>query len=161
VTAIWDNAGIDTENLDEPTVRAFIERLRVIERSEDEPAHLRSIAAWGATTLTEMLEASLNGNAAKVRELWLGAPGDGGQRPRDGYAQVLPRWARGIAILDALIGKVVVDETTSPPRVTIHAEAVPRKLRPEAMSLAAELVDAYSPRPVGGRPRTRVTPETG
>jgi hypothetical protein len=66
---------------------------------------------------------------------------------------LLPKWARGTHILDALAGIVVPDATADPPTVTVHWERVPRHLRHEAASLARELVDVFQPRPKGGRGR--------
>jgi hypothetical protein len=109
-----------------------------------------------------MVAARRAGDTEAVEEIWHGTTLPGGRKANDGFMQVLPRWARGQEVLDALKGVVVVDESAQPPTVTVHWERVPRKLRPAAASLASELVDIYTERPKGGRPRTKERgPETG
>jgi hypothetical protein len=102
-----------------------------------------------------MLAALRSGNNEAVQEIWTGTLRPDGRKANDGLLQVLPRWARGQEVLDALVGIVVVDEAAQPPTVTVRWERVPRKLRPAAASLASELVDVYYGRPKGGRPRAK------
>jgi hypothetical protein len=112
----------------------------------------RRIARAAADRLDDAVAAALAGNTALVRELLAGVRPDG-TRSRDTLVALLPKWARGTDILDALADVVVPDDNAIPPTVTVHWERVPRHLRPEAASLASELVDGFYPRPKGGRGR--------
>lgn len=113
---------------------------------------MRRIARAAADRLNDATDAWVAGNDDLVQELIEGVRPDG-SRSRDTLLALLPKWARGPQILDALAGIVVPDEATKPPTVTVHWERVPRHLRSEAASLASELVDAFNPRPKGGRGR--------
>lgn len=95
-----------------------------------------------------------------VNELISGVRPDG-TRSRDTLLALLPKWARGTHILDALIEAVVPDADADPPTVTVHWERVPRHLREEAASLASEFVDGFYPRPKGGRGRRENRTDTG
>jgi len=138
-----------------PDDQALLSLIADLEREparENLPRSLRTRLAAGLERMKELLDAVRSGNAQLVDELIEGTTReDGTQRP-DGLAQILPHWARGTAILDALQGIVVADESQQPVTVTVHWERVPVKLRPAAASLASELVDAYRDRPKGGRP---------
>ena len=137
---------------DEAYFRSLIEDLRAIASNAAAPLNHRRIAGAAAERLDDALAAALTGNTALVLELIAGVRPDG-TRSRDTLVALLPRWARGTHILDALAGVVVPDESANPPTVTVHWEKVPRHLRPEAASLASELVDSFNPRPKGGRGR--------
>jgi hypothetical protein len=102
--------------------------------------------------LEDALGAAIAGDHAQVAELLAGVRPDG-TRSKATLKALLPTWARGAEILDALAGIVVPDAAADPPTVTVHWERVPRHLRAEAASLASELVDAFDPRPKGGRGR--------
>ena len=101
----------------------------------------------------------MTGNEKVVKELIQGLSPDG-SASRHSLKAILPKWARGTSILDALSGAVVADPNADPPSVTVHWERVPRDLREEAASLASEWVDVFYPRPKGGRGRreNRSTP---
>jgi hypothetical protein len=116
------------------------------------PRSLQTRSAAGLERMKDLLDAARAGNTQLVHELIEGTVREDGTKRPDGLAQILPRWARGTAILKALEGIVVVDESQQPVAVTVHWERVPTKLRPAAASLASELVDAYRDRPKGGRP---------
>jgi hypothetical protein len=111
---------------------------------------MRRITRASADRLEDALDAAVAGNTALARELIEGVRPDG-TTSRDTLNALLPKWARGTSVLDALAGIVVPDAASSPPTVTVHWERVPRHLRAEAASLASELVDAFYPRPKGGR----------
>lgn len=102
--------------------------------------------------MEDALEATLAGNHGLVKELIKGVRPDG-TLSRDSLVALLPKWARGTYILDALAGVVVPDADADPPTVTVHWEKVPRDLREEAASLAGEFVDGFYPPPKGGRGR--------
>lgn len=145
---------IDDQQIDEAHFRSFIDELRTIAADDAQVPNLRRIARASADRLEDALEAALDGNPELVRELIEGV-GPEGTQSRDTLNALLPRWARGTATLDALAGVVIPNPDAVPPTVTIHWEKVPRDLRPEAASLASELVDAFYPRPKGGRPRRK------
>ncbi len=146
----------DKEPVDDSVITAAVDLLGELQRAasqENLPRNLRKLARYGVEQVSAMLEAARAGNRIGIEEIVLGTLGEDGKRHPDGLRQVLPRWARGVAVLEALAGVVVVDETQNPVTVTVHWERVPRQLRPAAASLASELVDIYQPRPDGGRPR--------
>jgi hypothetical protein len=84
--------------------------------------------------------AAERGDYGLVREVIEGTLRPDGKRANDGLVALLPKWARGVEILEALNGIVVVDEGSEPPLVTVHWESLPRHLRAEAAFLASELV---------------------
>lgn len=136
--------------------RPLVELIANLERAAgrgDLPWPLRTLAAKGLDTTREMLEAVQKGDRQLLDDLVNGSIEENGRRRRDGLNQILPYWARGTAVLDALLEDVVVDESVRPASVTVHWERIPVKLRPAAASLASFLVDLYQDRPRGGRPR--------
>lgn len=146
----------EVDPLDDEAIAAAVDLLGDLQRQasrEDIPKNLRKLSRYGAEQVSSMLAAARAGNRIGVEEIILGTLCENGKRHPDGLRQVLPRWARGMAVLEALAGVVVVDETQNPVTVTVRWERVPRKLRPAAASLASELVDMYQPRPPGGRGR--------
>ena len=158
----------DVLSYDEAASAAVVEllgRLRYEASRDDLPNNLHKLARYGVEQVSSLLEAVRAGNRIGVEEIVLGTLREDRKRRPDGLRQVLPNWARGVAVLEALVDIVVVDETQSPVAVTVHWERLPRKLRPAAASLASELVDTYQPRPKGGRPRTspgtEIDAETG
>jgi hypothetical protein len=137
-------------------VRPLLALIADLERKasqEDLPWPLRMRVGAGLQRMRDLLEAVHKGNRQLADELINGTIRENGKRRPDGLRQILPHWARGTDILDALRGIVVVDENEHPVTVTVHWERVPAKLRPAAASLASELVDGYRDRPRGGRPR--------
>jgi len=138
--------------IDEPFFRSFIKDLRAIASNEADSLNSRRLARAAADRLQDALDAAVAGNHALARELIEGVRPDG-TVSRDTLKAILPKWARGTSILDALAGVVVPDADANPPSVTVHWEMVPRHLRSEAASLASELVDGFYPRPKGGRGR--------
>jgi len=136
---------------EKPTLDLIAALARDAER-EDLPPTLRKLAGVGLRDLRDLLEAVRAGNHQLADEIMNGTTREDGRRRSDGLTSKLPRWARSTDVLDALKGIVVVDESLTPPTVTVHWERVPTKLRPEAASLASELVDMYYGRPKGGRP---------
>jgi hypothetical protein len=120
---------------------------------EDLPHSLRTRVRIGLERMRDLLDAVHAGNTQLVHELIEGTVRENGTKRPDGLDQILPNWARGTTVLDALRGIVFVDESQVPVTVTVHWERVPAKLRPAAASLASEFVDAYRDRPKGGRPR--------
>jgi len=118
------------------------------------------MAQSGADMLEDALAARLDDKPELVSEILEGTLREDGRRSSDGLLSILPKWARGAAVLDALVGAVVLDDSVSPPTVSVHWERVPTEHRLAAASLASELVDAYYGRPKGGRPRKN-KPETG
>lgn len=138
------------------SVEALVDLLGDLQREaarDDVPNNLKTLARSGVEHVSALLEAVRAGNQVLIQEILLGTLRADGRRRPDGIRQVLPHWARGRAVLNDLAGIVIVDESQDPATVTVHWEQVPRKLRPAAASLASELVDAYQPRPKGGRPR--------
>ena len=149
---------------DETAVLALIAQLNIDANREDLPRILRIKAKSGAEWLQDLLEAGRAGDDLQIEELTQGTVRDDGRRRSDGLSAILPLWARGTAVLEALKGIVVVDVAADPITVTVHWERVPPKMRPTAASLASELVDMYYDRPKGGRPRKaakRTDRETG
>ena len=138
--------------LDEQPLLSLIEDLEREARREDLPWPLRTRVAVGLERMEDLLAAVRAGNQQLVNELINGTVRENGTKRPDGVTQILPRWARGTATLDALRGIVVVDVGQHPVAVTIHWERLPVSLRPAAASLASELVDNYRDRPRGGRP---------
>jgi hypothetical protein len=136
----------------QPLLSLIVDLKRELAR-EDLPRSLRTRVDAGLERMTDLLDAVRSGNAQLLHELIEGTQRADGTRRADGLAQILPRWARGIAVAKALETIVVVDESEAPVTVTVHWERVPRELRQAAASLASELVDAYHGRPKGGRPR--------
>ena len=153
--AVRQNAHIDADEFDEQYFRRAIDELREIAAREGEPANLRRFARSAADTLAEALDAAVAGTSLLTREIIAGTVRADGKKANDGLLAILPKWARGPEILDALVGVVAVDESVIPPTVTVHWERVPRHLRAEAASLASELVDIHYGRPKGGRGKTR------
>ena len=143
----------DLANGDVRPLVALIAELEHQASRKDLPRPMRTKVAAGLQRMNDVLEAVQKGNRQLVDELINGTVRENGRRRPDGLRQILPYWARGTAILDALQGVVVVDETVHQVTVTVHWERVPVKLRPAAASLASELVDSYRDRPRGGRPR--------
>jgi hypothetical protein len=146
----WDEA---LASGDVRPLLALIAELEREARRDDLSWPLRQRAAAGLQRMNDVLEAVRNGNRQLVDELINGTVRENGTKRPDGLRQILPYWARGTDILDALRGIVVVDESEHPVTVTVHWERVPAKLRPAAASLASELVDSYRDRPRGGRQR--------
>jgi hypothetical protein len=143
------------EHLTKADVQPLLSLIADLERDLDREglsSTLRTRVAAGLEPMKDLLDAVHAGNAQLVHELIEGTVREDGTKRPDGLAQILPLWARGTAVLDALRGLVVVDESQQPVTVTVHWERVPVKLRPAAASLASELVDAYRDRPKGGRP---------
>jgi hypothetical protein len=138
---------------DEEPLLHLIADLERVAQDADLPRTLRIKAAIGLERMADVLAAYRKGNDLLVEELVLGTRRSDGTRRADGINQILPYWARGTATLEALRGSVVVDESVQPVSVTVHWDRVPPKLRRAAASLASELVDAYSGRLRGGRPR--------
>lgn len=130
----------------------LIEELAAEAGREDLPPTLHKLVVHGLAAMEDLLEAVRAENFQLAHEIMEGTTRPDGRRRPDGIAQILPRWARGTEVLDALQGVVMVDEDVTPVSVTVHWELVPRKLRAQAASLASELVDAYNGRPKGGRP---------
>ena len=140
---------------DDADEAALVDLLRDLQRESartDLPRNLATLARNGEQQVSALLDAVLAGDRMGVEDILLGTLKEDGTRTRDGIRQILPNWARGRAVLEALNGIVVVDESQDPVTVTVHWERVPRKLRPAAASLASEMVDTYQPRPRGGRP---------
>ena len=134
----------------------LVDLIAALERElarEDLPNSLRTRLTSGLERMTDLRDAVQADNGQLIIELVDGTIRDDGTKRPDGLSQIVPRWARGTAVLQALRGIVVVDESRNPVTVTVHWEQVPPKLRREAASLASELVDAYRDRPKGGRPR--------
>ena len=143
------------EHLAAADVQPLLSLIADLERDlarDNLPRSLQTRSAAGLERMKDLLDAVRAGNTQLVHELIEGTVREDGTKRPDGLAQILPRWARGTAILEALEGIVVVDESQQPVAVTVHWERVPAKLRPAAASLASELVDAYRDRPKGGRP---------
>ena len=144
------------EDLTKADVQPLLSLIADLEREldrEDLPRSLQTRLAVGLERMKDLLDAVRAGNSQLVHELIEGTVREDGTKRPDGLEQILPRWARGTATLDALRGIVVVDESALPVTVTVHWERVPVKLRPAAASLASALVDAYRDRKKGGRPR--------
>lgn len=120
---------------------------------EDLPANLQRLASIGHEKMSELLEAVISGNYIAIEEIVEGTVEESGSRRKDGLNQVMPYWARGTALLDELGAFVEVNESQSPPTVTVHWERIPRHRRRAAASLASTLVDMHQPPPRGGRPR--------
>jgi len=120
---------------------------------ESLPRNLRVLARRGLEWSQDLLVLVRKGDQDLIDEHVLGELRDDGTRAPTGMTQLLPLWARGTAVLDALEGVVVVDEAADPVTVTVHWERVPVGLRDAAASLASMLVDAHRQRPRGGRPR--------
>ena len=137
---------------EEPLVELITELARYAS-GDDLPVTLRNRARIGLERMEDLLAAVRSGNKLLADEIVHGTFAKEGRRRSDGLPSILPSWARGHVVLDALVGVVVVDETLTPVTVTVHWERVPPGLRRAAASLASELVDAYRPRPKGGRPR--------
>lgn len=134
----------------------LVDLIAALERElarEDLPNSLRTRLASDLERMTDLRDAVQADNGQLIIELVDGTIRDDGTKRPDGLSQIVPRWARETAVLEALRGIVVVDESRDPVTVTVHWEQVPPKLRLEAASLASELVDAYRDRPKGGRPR--------
>jgi hypothetical protein len=104
---------------DEADETAAVDLLADLQREaarDDLPPNLQKLARRGVEYVSELLEAVRAGNTLAVEELVLGTLEEDGTRRLDGIRQELPLWARGKAVLDALIGVVVVDESKSPRR---------------------------------------------
>src|ERR1035437_1093808 len=148
-------AGARDEDLIRADGQPLLSLIADLERELDREglaSTLRTRVAVGLERMKDLLDAVHAGNVQLVHELIEGTVREDGTKRPDGLAQILPRWARGTATLEALQGIVVVDESQQPVAVTVHWERVPVKLRPAAPSLASEYVDAYRDRPKGGRP---------
>jgi hypothetical protein len=138
---------------DEQDLLALIAALEEETRRPGQPRNLLIKGKVGLDWLQDLLDAGRSGDELRIEELTRGTFRPDGTRRSDGLAAILPLWARGTAVLEALRGIVVVDEDATPVTITVHWEQVPAKLRPAAASLASELVDLYYERPKGGRPR--------
>ena len=134
-------------------LRELVASLQREAAREDLPNNLRGLASTGHEKMSELLDAAVSGNDLAIEESVEGTVDERGRRRKDGLDQVMPYWARGTALLDELLSFVDVDESQTPPAVTVHWERVPRHRRRHVASLASALVDMHQPPPHGGRPR--------
>lgn len=142
------NATADLQRL-----RRLVATLQREAAREDLPENLRRLAAIGHEKMRDLLDAAESGNDLLIEEVVEGTLDENGKRRKDGLDQVMPYWARGTALLGELASFVEVDESQTPPAVTVHWEQVPRNRRRAVASLASTLVDMHQPPPRGGRPR--------
>jgi hypothetical protein len=134
-------------------LREFVESLQREAAREDLPKNLRQLASKGHERMRDLLEAVVTENDLAIQEIVEGTVDDSRKRRKDGLNQIMPYWARGTALLDELASFVEIDESQTPPSVTVHWELVPRHRRHEVSSLVSMLVDMHQPPPRGGRPR--------
>lgn len=150
------NATADLQRL-----RRLVATLQREAAREDLPENLRRLAAIGHERMRDLLDAAESGNDLLTQEIVRGTIDENGKRRKDGLDQVMPYWARGKVLLDELAPFVEVDESQTPPSVTVHWERVPRNRRRAVASLASMLVDMHQPRPRGGRPRKSSPQKSG
>jgi hypothetical protein len=118
-----------------------LHEIKALAERDDQPLWVRRMARAGLERLMDIERAVGAGDRERAEAI------------QASMNNLIPLGLRGVDALNATSRFIDVDDTATPPTVTVHWERVSRGLRKQTASLASAYVDFFAPPDPGGRPR--------